>query len=412
MGRHPTNAKVLVVIGSLDKGGCETHLLQVMPGLVQRGYDVSIFLLARPGVLGSQMEEAGIRLIKPWVQIAPRKRYSRIFRVFRLFVVSLQFFVCCLIKRPRIVHFFLPASYWLAGPISILAGIKCRIMSRRSLNIYLREGWVAGFVEKILHRYMHAVLGNSKAIVAQLLQDEGVSVEKVGLIYNGVAQDRTPDFVRHAYRSRLGISKKVLTLTTIANLIPYKGHVDLLEALSSLPEKNSCSWKLLLAGRDDGFGKTLKERARILGVECNVIFMGSVKDVHALLAATDIFVLPSHQEGFSNALLEAMAAGKAIVATDVGGNAEAIVDGDCGLIVPPCSPEAMLTAISALMSNQQERERLGVAARRRAEQNFGIEKCLTDYECLYRCLLAGEMVSAAEPMKLVRELVQSQKMVS
>ncbi|TFH42095.1 MAG: glycosyltransferase, partial [Lysobacterales bacterium] len=99
-----------------------------------------------------------------------------------------------------------------------------------------------------------------------------------------------------------------------------------------------------------------------------------------------IFVLPSHEEGFSNALIEAMSAGLPIVATDVGGNSEAIEDGVSGIIVPPRNPPAIAAAVEVVAHCRDLRMRLGVAARNRVREKFSLDSCVDAYDALYRSL--------------------------
>ncbi|MBO6805985.1 glycosyltransferase [Thalassospira sp.] len=406
MGQTLRKTKVVIVIGSLEKGGCETHLLQVMPNLKSLGFDVKIFLLSRAGELGQRMESSGVTLVRPWFQVSAIRRYSRVFRVFRILAVSLQFMIFVTRNRPEIIHFFLPASYWLAGSLSVLAGLRCRVMSRRSLNQYLSQRKIGQILEKKLHKHMHAILGNSAAIVEQLIHDESVSDSKVGLIYNGVEVYASDDSLRSANREKLSIEADTVVLTTIANLIPYKGHADLIEALNGMSLKDR-KWKLLLAGRDDGIGQQLQASAENFGISENIVFLGNVDDIHGLLELTDIFVLPSHEEGFSNALLEAMAAGKAVIATDVGGNGEAVIHGESGIIVPPRCPSALSRAIAELIADVSKRAELGEAARRRVTDNFTVDKCVASYEDLYRSLLNKKTISGSLAEQEARKAMRS-----
>jgi glycosyltransferase involved in cell wall biosynthesis len=115
-----------------------------------------------------------------------------------------------------------------------------------------------------------------------------------------------------------------------------------------------------------------------------------------LLAAGDIFILPSHQEGFSNALLEAMAANLAVIATAVGGNLDAIVDSESGMLVPPRDPAALAAAIARFASDPDIRRRSGDAARRRVEQRFSLARCVERYEKLYRAMSEPDPRPVAE----------------
>jgi glycosyltransferase involved in cell wall biosynthesis len=234
---------------------------------------------------------------------------------------------------------------------------------------------------------MDAVLANSAAIFQELL-GEGVAPARLGLIYNGVALP-LPECDRFQARKELKLSNDTLVLVTVANLIGYKGHADLITALSQLRDTLPSDWVLCLVGRDDGIGESLKQQATACGIAAHIRFAGSVADVSPYLVAADIGVLPSHEEGFSNAILESMAAGLPMVVTAVGGNAEAIRDGEHGRVVPARNAAALAAAVGELAEDPVKRRAWGSAARARAENQFGIEQCAASYAATYRRLLAG-----------------------
>ena len=192
------------------------------------------------------------------------------------------------------------------------------------------------------------------------LAAEGVPRERLGLIYNGDRPGRLrgPP-ARLARSARASASPPTaLVLTTPANLIPYKGHADLLDALARVAGQLPPDWVLLCAGRDDGAGPALRARAQALGFAERVRWLGLRDDVPALLVASDVGILASHEEGFSNSVLEGMAAGVAMIVSDVGGNAEAVQHGVSGCVVPPRDPAALGAAILAA----RPRSRRGGAA--------------------------------------------------
>tara|TARA_E500000305_G_scaffold98027_1_gene89371 strand:- start:178 stop:897 length:720 start_codon:yes stop_codon:yes gene_type:complete len=237
---------------------------------------------------------------------------------------------------------------------------------------------------------MDAILGNSKAVVAQLIEEEGAPQKNVYLIYNGVQAGEGAANKVGQGKEALVKAHDELVITVVANLIPYKGHSDLLEALAVVvARQGNIRWRVVFAGRDDGLGERLTCHARKLGIEERVDLIGACENVPALLAETDIFVLPSHEEGFSNALLEAMAAGIAIIATDVGGNAEALNGGEAGIVVPAKNINALSASLSLLLGDEVKRRHFAGVAKERAKVHFTIEKCLNEYDDLYNSLLSN-----------------------
>jgi glycosyltransferase involved in cell wall biosynthesis len=368
---------VLFVITSLSVGGSERQLALLGSALAKEGMTIAVFSL-NDGVIRSDLERAGIEVI-----VAPGAG------IMSVPLAALRLLGFMLSRRPCIVHFFLPAAYLIGAPLAALARIRVRILSRRSLNNYQRNG-IVRLLERLWHRTMHALIGNSQRVVGQL-REEGAPRERLGLIYNGIgisSAQGDPD-IRNRTRALLGLAPGALTMTIVANLIPYKGHRDLIDALALAVPGMPDGWRLLVVGRDDGIGAGLRARVAQLNLSANILFLGSRDDVPAILAASDIGILCSHEEGFSNAVLEAMAAGLPMAVTDVGGNAEAVADGETGFVVPPRDSKALAEAIIRLANDASLRERLGTAGRRRVAQRFGLADFVGGHRSLYAALLAG-----------------------
>ncbi len=262
-------------------------------------------------------------------------------------------------------------------------------MSRRSLNVYQQSYPLTLKFERRLHRKMTAILGNSRSVVRELNQLEDVPTSRLGLIYNGVDTGRFTHGSRKVTRAALGLGEETLALVMVGNLIPYKGHGDLVSALGLAAPNLSDDWRLLLVGRDFGVAAGLREQASKFGIEDKIVFLGVRNDVPEILNACDIGVLCSHQEGFSNAILEGMAADLPMIVTDVGGNAEAVVDGKTGIVVPPHDPRRLAAAIVRLAQDQSLRAGFGNAARDRVAEHFSLERSIKAYDALYRALLEG-----------------------
>jgi glycosyltransferase involved in cell wall biosynthesis len=234
---------------------------------------------------------------------------------------------------------------------------------------------------------MTAVAGNSQSVIDQLRDEEQVHPDKLLLTYNGISMEpfERPLDVK-TKRQELGLSDDTLVLVIVANLIPYKGHTDLLSALAKIKSAMAKDWVLLIVGRDDGLRRVLEEQASTLGIAENVRFLGERHDVMELLRIANLGLLCSHEEGFSNALLEGMAAGLPMIATDVGGNAEAVLDGTTGLLVPPKDPEAIGRAILRLAHDPALAREMGMAGHARVGERFSLEACIDGYEALYRAI--------------------------
>jgi glycosyltransferase involved in cell wall biosynthesis len=387
---------ILFVIDSLDLGGAEKHLLGIAARLSERGFHPVVFALVRRGRLCARFEQAGIEIVEaPGASFLARfpRPIGRIV-LLPLSMMSLR----RLIRRidPDVVHFFLPASYLAGGVSSLAAGERAYVMSRRSLNDYQRRHPVLARLEKRLHRRMAAVLGNSRAVVGQLAA-EGVPTERLGLIYNGIDPSVFEELpARSEARRRLGIGEETVAMTMVANLIPYKGHMDLLEALSIVRDRLPGDWVMLCVGRDDGIGRSLRDKADVLGLASRVRWLGERNDVPEILHASDIGILSSHEEGFSNSILEGMAARLPMIVTSVGGNPEAVVNGVTGFVVPPRDPASMGNAILDLALAPDRRRLMGMAGRDRVVREFSLDACVGRYERLYNALCERKAVPVPE----------------
>ena len=379
---------LLFVTLSLSLGGTERHLAEIAPRLAALGWRVTIYCLGRRDVQGEAVAARGVEIVEPWLPFQPGSGgLARKLPRLALSAVRLAGLMAC--RRPSLVHFFLPLAYLVGAPVAIMLRLPRRLVSRRSLNVYQR-GWpFARRVEPRLHARMTRVLGNSQRILEQLAAEEGVPKEKLALIYNGVDPARfAPASDKAARRRALGLPEKAFVVVIVANLIRYKGHADLIDGLAKVADRLPLPWTLLAVGRDEGIGAGLAERARALGIGDSLRFLGAREDVPEILSAADCAVLCSHQEGFSNAIVEAMLSGLPLVVTDVGGNAEAVIDGECGFVVPAHAPDRLGEALLAIAGDLPRAMAMGEAARRRAKAHFTIDACVARYDALYRSLLA------------------------
>lgn len=383
--------RILYVIGSLNVGGTERHLAQVAVRLKHREWEPEVVALSPSGPLISNLKEAkipihGVELPK-WVAAAIRNDRLRI----RIGLLATAFVLVFTLwrRRPHAIHFFLPAAYIVGGLASMLSFVPARIMSRRSLNAYQLDHPVFARIERYLHPWMALVCGNSQAIVAEL-RDEGIDPAKLRLIYNGIDTEiYEQSFDRDSARSALGIAANATVFVIVANLIPYKGHADLIAAFSQIKSRLRHPWFLFCLGRDDGIAAQLQSQIDAEGLRENIRLMGARSDVPDFLRMADIGVLCSHEEGFSNAILEGMAAGLPMVVTNVGGNAEAVVDGQTGYVVPPHDSAALGEALLKMADNSC-RTAMGEAGRQRTRELFSMSACIDAYEALYREVGAGQ----------------------
>lgn len=374
-----------IVIGSLGIGGAEQHLAQILPELAKKGWNIRVLTLKTGGALESLIRDHGIQVLSP----PPCRISAKCPKILQRFISVLsgfKFLFCDFRRYPsQITHFFLPEAYIMGMAAALCArdtGVK--LMSRRSLNNYQSKYPGIGWLEKRLHRRLSTVLANSSAVLAQLRDQEGVPFKKLKLIYNGInLEPFDAPLSRQAALGSLGIPEHAFIMIIVANLIPYKGHEDLLKALFLINRKLPRDWRLLCVGNQGQIERKLKQQADDLGLSDHILWLGLRRDVPVLLRASNLGILCSHQEGFANAILEGMAASLPMVVTNVGGNAEAVIDHQTGFIVPPQTPQALAEAILKLANAPKTAKSFGQAGYKRVKGTFGLDACVEAYEKLY-----------------------------
>jgi sugar transferase (PEP-CTERM/EpsH1 system associated) len=226
-----------------------------------------------------------------------------------------------------------------------------------------------------------------------LVEVVGVPPHKVTTIQNGVDLSRFGHLERYPARLRLELSGDSVVVGTVGRLDPVKDQAGLIRAFATLAPSHPEA-VLVIAG-DGPCRPALTRLIEDLGMASRVHLLGARPDVPAVLAAMDLFVLPSIAEGISNTILEAMASGLPVVATRVGGNPELVEHGVGGALVPAQEPAALAAAMAAYLDEPGIRALHGKSSRQRAAERFGLERMCSAYAGLYRDLLAGAAVRSA-----------------
>ncbi|MCX7625848.1 MAG: glycosyltransferase, partial [Candidatus Sumerlaeaceae bacterium] len=297
----------------------------------------------------------------------------------------------CLLRhlKPDILHTLIPACNVLGGFAGKIAGVRSMICTKLALGYYRDKSKILARLENLVDPWFNLIHCKSRAIMEDVLQREPVPATKLRLVYNGIDLTRFDNLPpRDVVRSELRIPENCFVIGTVANLIPYKGHSEIVEAAALLREKFPRAL-FLWVGRDDGIGRQLHEKARRLGVEEKIRFIGPRQDVPRVMMAMDLLLSASHEEGFSNVLLEGMAARLPIVATRVGGNPEAVLDKETGLIVEPHDPQSMARALEQILEDPEQARLMGIKGRERVEQLFSYEAMMRGLMELYEELLTS-----------------------
>lgn len=270
--------------------------------------------------------------------------------------------------------------HFMADFIGTLAtvGLPTRVVSsRRDMGFTRndRQKRIGRWLDRGVARYIAV----SDAVRHAIAVEEHLPLEKIDVVYNGInpAELDARRIDREAERAREGIAPHETLIACVANMNKVKGHLTLVEAFAQLLARNpQAPLRLLLAGHGP-MQEAVRARVAELGLGGRVLMPGFSKDVAREFNMADLVVLPSETEGFSNSIVQAMAYGKPVVACRVGGNPEAVADGETGLLVPPRDPAALAAALEQLALDESLRARMGQAGNVRARMLFTVDRMLS-----------------------------------
>jgi glycosyltransferase involved in cell wall biosynthesis len=285
-------------------------------------------------------------------------------------------------RQPDVFHAHL--TWPLACKFGLVGAILARVPAIvATVQLYLEFPLGASiFVQqRLLVAGVGRYIAVSQEVAQRLIRKLHWPTQKIQVIHNCVSP--VSEYKAQSPIERTG---RPIVLT-VARLDEQKGHRYLLEAAAQVPEA-----QFVLAG-DGPLRASLEAQARSLGVEERVKFLGYRTDIADLLAGCDVFVLPSLYEGLPLSILEAMSAGKPVIATHIGGTDEAVIAGETGLLVPPANPTALATAIRSVLTDRPLAQRLASAGRARVEQEFSAAKMVQQVIAVYDELLAKREVA-------------------
>lgn len=307
--------------------------------------------------------------------------YTELYRLFRAY-------------RPAVVHTRNLAALETVVP-AWLAGVPVRVHGEHGWDLGDLEGRNRKnrLIRRLYRPFVSHYVALSEHLENYLCRGVGVPRGRVARICNGVDHGRfhPQEGNRELPRGMPFRGGDEIVLGTVGRLQRVKDHATLISAFGRLcrrSEEWSRRLRLVIAG-DGPLREELAAQARESGLEGRIWLPGERSDVAQIMRAVDVFVLPSLAEGISNTILEAMASGIPVVATDVGGNSELVANGQTGALVPPRDPAALGNAMERYCADAQLRRHHGENGRRRCEDRFSLERMVADYSDLYEALLSG-----------------------
>jgi len=365
--------RVLQLVESMEVAGAEQVVLSLVRGLDRSRYEPWVGCLTVEGPLAKECREAGVPVL------ALGKRAGLDLSVLADLVRTMRR------ERIDVVHTHVwNADVWgrVAG---FLAGVPVRITTYHSVDVWKRRRHLA--VDFCLARISNGIVCVSEAVRSFYRSRAGVPESKLRVVLNGIDPSAFEAPVNVAAKRReLGLPAEGPVMIVVARLLPEKGHRYLIEAVSEL-RRSFPTATLLVVGAGPS-REDLDVRARALGLHgSGVRFLGERRDVPELLAASDVFVLPSSiREGLSISLLEAMAARRPVLVTDIGGNRQTVDDGKTGLVVAPADAAALHRGLLELLQDPMRARELAEAGRAKLDREFGAQRMVSDTEALYEQL--------------------------
>ena len=370
--------RVLELIDSFHVGGSERQAVQISRLLsFRRNFDVHVACLNNAGPLRSQIDELALAEVPEY----------RLNNFYDLNAITQMRRFAAYLKRLRIdiihTHDFYTNIFGIIS--ATIAGVPVRIASRRESS---KRRMDKRFIERMAYRLSHQVIVNCDEVRRQLV-DEGVAVRKVSIIYNGL----DPDLLRPAIdcdrtellaQFRLPTDSSKQFVTIVANVRPVKDHATFLRAAQQV--KSSVPSACFVIAGEGNLIDSMRSLASELGIGSSTFFIGRCQNVAELLALSDVCVLSSNSEGFSNSILEYMAASRPVVVTDVGGAREAVVERQTGYLVRSGDYQSMAKRIASLLDHPDQAREMGRNGRTLVERKFSCDRQVESVERLYQHL--------------------------
>jgi glycosyltransferase involved in cell wall biosynthesis len=359
--------RIALVIPTLDRSGAEKQLTLLATRLPREEFTPHVFALTRGGPYAADFAAASV----PVTVIG--KRWKLDLGAWRRLRTALHEF------QPDIVHSWLFAANAYTR-LSLPRRPRPRvIVSERCVDLW-KSGWQL-WLDRKLAPVTDRVVGNSQSVV-EFYREQGLSAEKLCCIPNGVELPTDLSCDRNALLQGLGFPTEAFVLGCVGRLAAQKRVRDIIFATETLRQIRP-QLRLVIIG--DGPERTrLEEFARSVGCHEHVRFLGHREDAAAWLPLFDAFCLASSFEGQSNSLMEAMAAGRAVVVSDIPPNRELVTPESTGLIFKPGDAVGIMQQLRRLIDEPDLRTRLGIAAREQMESKFRIETMVERYVDLYR----------------------------
>lgn len=357
--------KIIHIIPTLDFGGAERLVIDIIKNLDQEKFIVKLICLKRFDTLGLELKNYGVPLI-----LLEQKHGISFISLIKLIKILKQ-------ERPDIVHTHLFGADFYGSIAARLAGVKYLVSTEHNLNY--SEGFIKKIIKIFISKLFNNIIAVSEAVKKYVIKNYYIKAEKLLVIHNGVEVNK---FFRSQNKlSGIKNNQKII-IGSIGRLTKQKGFEYLIEAMGKLSNQNV---ECLIAG-DGELKSQLQKKVEKLRLENKVKLLGWQKDIKSFLNKIDIFVLPSLWEGFGIAILEAGLVGLPVIASNVDGIKEIIEDKKDGLLIKPADSNELAQKIEYLLEHREFGDELAVKLLTKINNNFIIQKIVVQYEQCYNNL--------------------------
>ena len=367
--------RVCYIIGQLTKAGAEKQLYELVKGIDKNMFCPIVISLSEGGYWAEEIEKLNIRVFE-----IPRKKSKELGRLLKLAKLLN-------IIKPDIVHTYLFSANSYGRIAAILSRVRVIVASERSIpDIGKDKNMFQIYIDKLLGQFSHGIICNSRIASDILVNKYSFNLSKVSTIYNGI--DVTTYTKLSNPMKPKKIAKKVIG--TVGRLEAAKNHklfFDMAKVVINKFEREDIKFVIVGLG---SFRRELEKYAKDLMIENNVVFAGERTDIPELLNTIDIFVMTSLYEGLSNSIMEAMSAGLPVVASDVGGNRELVVDRETGYLYQSNDVMSLTEKVIFLLENEHEANRLGSNGQMRIASEFSVNRMVKATETRYLELLENK----------------------
>lgn len=382
--------RVVRVIARLNVGGPALHVTYLARGLAERGYETTLVA----GDVARGEESMAFVAERAGVEVVPLPGLSRELSPVRDALAAWRLARIIRAVRPDVVHTHTAKAGAVGRAAALLSGGRPVVV--HTFHGHVLRGYfgrvgtlVFRAIETLLARFSDRLVAVSPEVRDELVALGVAPVEKFSVIRLGLELERRVTFDGDAreVRHRHGIPADAFVVGWFGRMTAVKQTDDLIATLRTLREQGVDALLLLVGDGDDR--ERLEELAHELGVARHCLFLGYQQDVAAWFAVSDAVVLTSASEGTPATLIEALAAGRPVVATNVGGVSDVVDDGETGFLVPARDTQALAAKLALLAGDPALRERMGTAARERVLRRYAVERLVADVDELYRELLGS-----------------------